>query len=261
MLRLQRPETLTCPDLYNSQRRSFFLATRILEISRSLIFSSPSFLSRPEWTAAIAKLWEGEGAALWHPKEALFDMLPQISELSIRTAHFCEDAPQLSLHTRDSLVNSLAKEGLVLQASLQQWWGVDVATWGKANGQGKPDTELLISHIYYHAISIYLSGTYDYHPYWTCADAPILARGTIDRHVSEILRISYELLAQGVAGFLLFFPLRVAGARAMDDRSRNTILSLLHMTARRGFVVAEAFTVDLSELWARKDMFCPVEVD
>lgn len=261
MLRLQRPETLTCSSICNSQRRSFFLATRIFEISRSLIFSSPSFLSSPEWTSALARLWEGEGAAYWHPKEALFDILPQISDLSIRTARFCEDAPQLSPQTQRSLVSSLAKEGLVLQASLQQWWNVDIATWEKASGLSKPDTELLIGYIYYHAISIYLSGTYDYHPHWTCADAPILARGTIDRHVSEILRISHELLAQGVAGFLLFFPLRVAGARALNNQSRNAILSLLHMTAKRGFVVAEAFTIDLSELWARKSMFSPVEVE
>ncbi|KAF1842503.1 uncharacterized protein K460DRAFT_293380 [Cucurbitaria berberidis CBS 394.84] len=259
MLRLQRPEALACSDPYSSQRRSFFLATRIFEISRSFIFSSPTFLSTPEWTAALARLWEGEGAALWHPKEALFDMLPQFSDLSIRTIHFCEDADQLPLNARRALIRSLAREGLILQAWLQKW-DVDARTWEKVPGH-KPDTELMIGHIYYHATSIYHSGTYDYHPHWTCADAPILPRETINWHASEILRLSHELLAQGVASPLLLYPLRVAGARAKDERSRNDILGLLQMTARRGFVVADAFTDELSELWADNDMSSPTEVD
>lgn len=268
MLRLQQPETLTYSDLHHSQRRSFFLATRIFEISRSLIFSSPTFLSSPEWTAALAGLWEGEGAVMWHPKEALFDILPLISELSIRTVRFCVEAPQLSRHTRCALVKSLGNEGLILQSSLQEWCA-GAMTWGDAiqngvshlPGQSKPDTELLIGYMYYHATKIYLSGTYDYHPHWTCADAPILPRTAINWHVSEILRISHELLAQGIAGVLLFFLLRVAGARATDDRSRRHILNLLQTTASRGYVVAGAFTIDLSDLWARKDMECPIEED
>lgn len=76
----------------------------------------------------------------------------------------------------------------------------------------------------------------------------------IELHVFEILRLSQELLALGTSGILLFFPLRVAGARAVDARSRNEILNLYHITARRGFVVAEAFTVDLPDLWASKSL-------
>lgn len=268
MLRLQRPQDLVSPDLQNSHRRSFFLATRIFEISRSMIFSSPSFLSTPEWTAALANLWEGEGITLWHPKEALFDILPYFSELSIRTLGFCENFSQMSTHLRSAQATSLAMEGLALQVSLQQWW-VDATIWEEATQDWaaysamphKLGVESLTGYIYYHATSIYLSGTYDYHPYWTRADAPILQRSRIDWHVSEILRLGADLLQQGAAGVLLFFPLRVAGARANDEPSRRTILDLLQATARRGFIVADTFTAELAALWAHKDGLFPVGVD
>lgn len=258
MLRLQNPETLSCQDPLNSQRRSFFLATRIFEISRSFIFSDPSFLSNPEWTAAVSRLWEGEGAALWHPKEALFDMLPRFSDLSVRAIHFCDAAPQMSPHSQRTFAKSLAGEGFLLQALLQQWW-LDASAWKQAL-QTQADTESSIGFIYYHATSIYLSGTYDYHSFWTASEAPILCREDVNWHVSEIVRLGHELLTQGVAGILLFFPLRVAGARASDKGCRNTILHLLGMTMERGFKVAEAFIEDLSGLWMRIDRLCEVDL-
>lgn len=259
MLRLLGPKILTCSSPSNVSRRAFFLGTRIFEISRSLIFSSYTFLSTPEWTEALKTFWDGEGASLWHPKEALFDTIPLISELSVRTIRFCNDVQDMSVYTQVTLAKSLGKEGFVLQEALQQWWLVATA-WESAYGDGvafgsvlpKVDTDSLIGQIYYHAVNIYLSGTYDYHRHWTCVDAPILSREMIDWHVKEILRISHELLAQGVAGVLLFFPLRVAGARATDPDSRSTIIEVLRTTKRRGFVVAEAFVTDLLDLWSKK---------
>ncbi|KAF2035386.1 hypothetical protein EK21DRAFT_96646 [Setomelanomma holmii] len=259
ILRLQDPDTLSSLGVDNTQKRTFFLATRTFEIARSLIYSSPTFLSELRWTSALAKLWSGAGADLWHPKEALFDMLPHISALSIRAARFCETAKELPVDTQRAQIQSLANKSLVLGESLQLWWS-DTVAWDQAtqypimnNGiQRKPDIELMVGYLYYHAISIYISGTYDYHVHWTCfgaPHAPVLSQSTIDWHVVEILRLSQELLKLGAAGVLLFFPLRVAGARVMDLCSRCDILNLLHTVQQRGFVVATAFTLDLSELW------------
>jgi len=256
ILRLQRPESLACTDEYNLRKRRFFFATRIFEIARSLIYSSPTFLAEPEWIDALASMRKNAAEAVWHCKEALFDILPRVSDLSIRAIHFCEAIAQFPLQTQCILVQSFAKEGLLLQNLLQRWHG-DAERWewayhNQLSTHNTPDTELLIGYVYYHAISIYLSGTFDYHTHWSWPGAPcapILHRRQIELHVSEILRISLELLNLGVSGVLLFFPLRVAGARATDAWSRNTILDLLHITARRGFIVAEAFRVDLSNLW------------
>jgi hypothetical protein len=264
MLRLQRTEILVCPGAHNSQKRMFFLTARIFEIARSLIYSEATFLSEPDWIVALASFWRGEGAPLWHPKEALFDILPSISDLSIRAMHFCQCAAQLSARRRHVLSQLLAEEGLILQTSLQNWW-VETTMWERATRDpgncyttsSKLDNELLVGYTYYHAISIYLSGTYDYHVHWSrpnAPKAPILPRSKIDWHVFEILRLSQELLDRGTAGVLLFFPLRVAGARAVDMLSRNYILNLLHATKRRGFIVAEAFVLDLSHLWTRRSI-------
>ncbi|KAF1956473.1 hypothetical protein CC80DRAFT_413051 [Byssothecium circinans] len=253
ILRLQKPDSLIEPGFQNSQRRSFFLGTRIFEISRSLIYSSPTFLWEPEWMAAIAKLWEGENMASWHPKEALFDMLPEFSELSIRALRFSLGAAQLPPETQYALAQSLAEKGFHLQEKLQRWW-VEAGVWEMPD---QPDTELMISYAYYHAISIYLSGTYDYHSQWSYPGAPcapILTPDEINWHVSRILYSSYKLMAHGISGILLLFPLRVAGARAVDTFLRNEILDLFQATSKRGFAVADALTIDLSELWASKGM-------
>lgn len=153
-------------------------------------------------------------------------------------------------------VLAFGTEGLHMRESLQQWWTTALAWEGEFETQVSstsdfraPDKELLIGYMYYHAISIYLSGTFDYYPHWDSTLAPILPRSTIEWHVCEILDACYKLLDQGVAGVLLFFPLRVAGARAMDSRSRAIILNLLQMTSNRGYVVADTFTTDLSQLW------------
>jgi hypothetical protein len=264
ILRLQHPQSLASPGEYNARKRRFFFATRIFEIARSLVYSSATFLSKPEWIDALANLREIGDKITWHPKEALFDILPRVSDLSIRAMQFCESAMQIPLDTRLILTQSLANEGLLLQSELQRWYA-ETGTWEQASqnhlqwptSQDLLDTELLIGYAYFHAISVYLSGTYDYHIHWNGPDAPhapILQRSQIDLHVSEVLRISQDLLALGISGVLLFFPLRVAGARAVDSFSRTTILNLLHTTARRGFIVAEAFTIDLTELWGNQNV-------
>jgi hypothetical protein len=221
-----------------------------------LIYSEPSFLSEPRWIEAIEKLRSIEREADYHPKELLFDLLPKVSDLSLRAIRFCEDEAHFSLDEQGVLIPLLAEEGLILQSQLQKW-RVETERWyhasRRSSEKGKPNVDFLLAYVYYHATSIYLSGTYDYHIHWTWPEAPcapILPRTQIERHVSDILRLSQELLDLGVSGVLVFFPLRVAGARAVDTSARETILDLLHTTVRRGFVVAEAFTIDLSELWA-----------
>jgi hypothetical protein len=246
------------------RKRRFFFATRIFEIARSLIYSSPSFLSEPKWVNALENMRKDENKVVQHPKEALFDILPRISDLSIRAMRFCEYSASVSLDAQSAMTQSLADEGLALESLLERWC-VETEQWEQSlryrhttsDTQTKPGIELLVGYVYYHAIKIYLSGTFDYHIQWTwpnAPSAPILAPSQINWHVSEILRISQELLILGVSGILLFFPLRVAGARAIDACTKTIILDLLQTTARRGFIVAQAFTLDLSELWASQSM-------
>ncbi|EDU39451.1 Fungal-trans-2 domain containing protein [Pyrenophora tritici-repentis] len=252
ILRLLQPSSLACKDQHSTYTRTFFLTTRIFEISRALIYSEPTFLSEAVWANALARFWSGEGAAVWHPKESLFDMLPSVSELSIRALRFCSfEAVSMSDQMQLQRAQDLGAEGLLLRQMLQEWWEMS-NTWQHTSQELILDSELLLGHVYYHAISIYHSGTYDYHMHWTqpgSPDAPILAQSEIDWHTREILRLSRELLACGVAGVLLFFPLRVAGARVQSSREREDILDLLYVVVQRGYVVGDAITSDLAEFW------------
>lgn len=262
ILRLQHPSSLTFHDEHSLQRRRFFLATRIFEISRSLIFTEPTFLVEPSWTDSLASLWASdEGVALWHPKEALFDLLPKISDLSMRTAYFCYDeAAQISAEERKERADSLAVEGLLLQRMLQDWnseairWWLDVAMVRQRDSSRleRLDVDYHIAQVYFHAISIYLSGTFDYHDHWTKEDAPcapIITRNEVEHHLAEIFRLSCALLESGVAGILLFFPLRVAGARSKRFQDQDLIVSLFGQISRRGYSTATTFIAELGALW------------
>lgn len=73
------------PAAYLTGRgRSFFLTVRVFEISRTLIYSEPTFLHQESWKAVSTRLWEGSLLNEWHPKEALFDLMLECSALSQR---------------------------------------------------------------------------------------------------------------------------------------------------------------------------------
>lgn len=79
ILQVRGPEAhLTGPG------RSFFLTVRIFEICRSLIYTEPSFLFIDDWVSLMGRMWEGDFATEWHPKEALFDIMTSGASLSCR---------------------------------------------------------------------------------------------------------------------------------------------------------------------------------
>lgn len=251
ILRVQGPGVLTLPGMKNKQRQAFLFSTRIFEIARALIFTEPTFLAAPEWTNAIELYWAQHPDA-WTPKDALFDILPQFVDLGIRTLRFAahaEDMPQWELY---DLAVPLGEEGLILRSTILQWYS-DCTTLESLTIDGnKPISGMRIAHAYFHTISIYLDGIFSYHAPFTSESSPsspILHRTEIDAHVERILAISDELLHQGCAGILLFFPLRVAGARARDQSTRSEILRLLQTIMQRGFMVAQSFVEDLNDLW------------
>lgn len=251
MLCLQGPSMLLHSSKEYENHQAFFISARIFEISRALIYTEPTFLTTPEWSAAVEMYWT-QHPTFWTPKEALFDILPQFVELAMRTLSFAIDVQSIPEQGRHGTATSLAQEGLVLESKLFDWY-TNFSSWIPIkSGKSGPDSELCIALLYYHTISIYLDGIFSYYAPFTASSAPaspILDRAVIESHVDSILILSQELLAQGCAGILLFFPLRVAGARAWDLETRLSILQILSLIAQRGFNVAQSFVLDLSSLW------------
>jgi hypothetical protein len=125
------------------------------------------------------------------------------------------------------------------------------------------DYQMTIAWVFYSAISIYLSGTYDYSRLWNSYGirTPILGQSEIQQDVNNILHTTSLALKQtNVTGLLFLFPLRIAGARALTIEQRTRIYALLEEITGN-FRAANAFTSDLQELWANPESKCNVTAE
>jgi hypothetical protein len=234
--------------------RRFFLAVRIFEISRALIYSNESFLAQSEWRHLMTTMWSEDSMQDWHPKEALFDLMLSCSMLTCHSIKTVHQVNTLGKEVDQDVLRDLAEEGFVLRSRLSLWkqkaqeWSENVKTW-------QEDLQMTLALIYHDALSIYLSGIFDYHKHWSDHQIPtsVLSSSEIQAHVVAILTMVQLALKQGaLAGILFFFPLRVAGARARHLEHQREIFRLLQLISQRGFVVANAFIMDLEELWTEK---------
>lgn len=155
---------------------------------------------------------------------------------------------------RHVFLKKSAAEGIRLQSALSSWKTFALA-WSATSSMTTIDLQMMLATIYHHAISIYLSGTFDYFPYWdeSGIPTPSISSSQVQAHVKAILgMVATALNETNLAGILFLFPLRVAGARAQSLEHRVEIARMLRIIKQKGFVVADAFTMDLEELWERK---------
>ncbi|KAH8593573.1 hypothetical protein B0O99DRAFT_596081 [Bisporella sp. PMI_857] len=225
--------------------RSLFLSMRVFEICRSAIYVEPTFLADPEWLQLLSEI-RYENPVIWHPKEALLDIMTSVVALSHK-AHVLDRAGRVA--SQDALL-SLVAVGNLLQADLYRWSSIVSCL-----DLGNPliDSQILIARIYYHATSIFLSGIFDYRPCYSSlqVQTPSLSQSEIDVHVDGILGLaSLALNSTYLSGVLFFYPLRVAGARVKNDNDKQSLLRMLERITSRNFVVAGAFVADLEKLWA-----------
>ena len=250
--------------------RSFFLTIRVFEICRSIILNETSFLAQGNWQSLMTRMWEGDLADEWHPKEALFSYdillstqppvcpilihcLKQFSPVHSIWDVFKPDATYLG-ELLDKTLLDLAEDGHALRDALRDWYD-HFQIWLKCGIHPSDDPRSALAAIYYHGISIYLSGLYDYRPQFNHINAPSLPFETIQMHVDSILsRTEMALRTTNLAGIMFFFPLRVAGARAVSSNQKSSILRMLKAISGRNFVVADAFTQDLSTFWREKEV-------
>jgi hypothetical protein len=146
----------------------------------------------------------------------------------------------------DVSVALLAAEGLDIQQTIYDWHAKALLQLV----QDGPNEHLDLALLYYHALLIFLSGNYDYFPYWDNIPAPVLSLIEISEHLIMILDLSDKvLLHSNIPGVMLFFPITVAGARAWKADQRSEILNLLDRVFCKGFVVANKVRDGLLERW------------
>lgn len=142
-------------------------------------------------------------------------------------------------------------EGLVIQKALYAWHAQTLSLLSATDSNSSP---LLLSLAYYNALLIFLSGNFDYFPYWAAPNAPILPKHEVTAHVAAILQLTdVALKTSRLAGALMFFPLRVAGSRAGEEAQRSEVLGMISRVEQRGFVVAGRIRDDLQEVWVERE--------
>lgn len=146
----------------------------------------------------------------------------------------------------------LAAEGFVVRSALTNWYA-NFQKWSADTGTPEHNPNSVLATIYFRAISIYLSGIFDYRTQFNKIPTPTISQAVVQNHVDEILRTTeISLNTANLAAVLFFFPLRVAGARVTTAREAESICAMLGEISMRGFVVADAFTADLKSVWRQK---------
>jgi hypothetical protein len=159
------------------------------------------------------------------------------------------NCPNISLHRA---LLELAAEGFVIRSALADWY-TNFQKWSTDTGTPEYNPDSVLATIYFHGISIYLSGIFDYRTQFNKIPTPTISQAVVQNHVDNILRMTeISLKTANLAAVLFFFPLRVAGARVTTARETESICGMLGEISMRGFVVADAFTADLKSVWRRK---------
>ncbi|KAJ6092600.1 hypothetical protein N7486_007889 [Penicillium sp. IBT 16267x] len=207
--------------------------------------SGRSFFLTPEWMSLTTKIWNEDDNNHWHPKELLFDLMIACSSISDRVWDLLKpgsNCPDMLLHRA---LLELAAEGFVVRSSLANWYA-NFQKWSVDTGTPEYNPNSVLATIYFRAISIYLSGIYDYRTQFNKIPTPTISQAVVQNHVDEILRTTeISLKTANLAAVLFSFPLRVAGARVTTARETDSICAMLGEISMRGFVVADAFTADL----------------
>ena len=137
-------------------------------------------------------------------------------------------------------------EGQILRSHLSSWQLI-AQQWPSTSSA---DHQMDIAWIFYSAISIYLSGIYDYEPIWKNHFAPPSLQPTqVQDHVDSILSVTSAALDQtNITPLLFLFPLRIAGARTRTVQQQMEIKALLSRI-KNDFRIASAFSSELDNLW------------
>ncbi|KAM3461702.1 hypothetical protein MY5147_007858 [Beauveria neobassiana] len=235
-----------------------FQQARMFEVCRTIVFNDRSLLTRPEWTAASQRLWSDDRFSDdWRPLDALVDLMLLCSDLRYRANLFClaEDAnPSTGVPEK---AREIAGTGMALRAALTAWHKAYLESTedgGIVDGRTHEDECGLLTRLFWSAISIYLSGTFDYEMYhWRrfVLAVPTLDAVTVRGHVETILLLVEHALDRSSLSPLLFlFPLRIAGARSTwaPAAQRARVLRILDAVAER-FAAGQAIKEALIDAW------------
>ncbi|KAL7796775.1 fungal-specific transcription factor domain-containing protein [Trichoderma ceciliae] len=234
--------------------RKFFVQARIFEVSRTILANESTFLTRPEWMDLSRRMWIGEHGDEWHPLDSLLDIMAMVSKLRVRTAEFIDIQEECPKEDPTPEAQSICSDAFTLREALSSWYisYAQPVTKLAACNPAEENTSMLLSRIFFSAISIYLSGIFDYeitHWQYLGLTPPTLDEQAVQMHTNTILRLcNFALDTTNLSPLLFLFPLRIAGARSRTQWQREWVTRLVNRIGS-GFAVAAAITAELDYVW------------
>jgi hypothetical protein len=222
---------------------SIYREIRLFEISRSALFSEPTLLSEDGW------LLHDEACRTlvrnWGLLESAFDLFLQCSMLSRRGSAYIDSHHPENVDSEPIEIYELVQAGGSLRIQLAAFASVLRAS---AHAH-----DYSVAWMYYHAISIYLSGIFDYTLSEVCTTLSLQA-DEITLHLEGILARSDEALQKShVSQVFLLLPLRIAGNRCRNLEQCREVLERLEVLQRQ-FAVATAFRTELLQMWSSRSL-------
>ncbi|KAB5582959.1 C6 finger domain protein [Coniochaeta sp. 2T2.1] len=242
--------------------RSFFLQARVFEVSRALLLGEPTFLSNPEWRGLSETFEVEDVASCTFPLDRLLDIIVDCSRLRFLTSDLLDRANHSGFDTLHAEALHLATEGFRLRLALDSWVTSSTADSFHPNDPSRqtstPHEQATLCNIFSAAVSIYLSGIFDYEiEHWQQRweiPVPTVSEDRVQEHLCSILALVELAMRQhtNLSPLLFLFPLRIAGARSCRLWQRERVMVLLAEIGRF-FAVADTFRMELREVWRLRD--------
>ncbi|KAH0595117.1 hypothetical protein MHUMG1_06866 [Metarhizium humberi] len=254
---------------------AFFIQARIFEISRTILFNEPTFLTEPEWVSLSRDMLTDEknlagSKNTWTSLDSLLDIMVMCSSLCVRAEAFIRgQGSSQDMPSSDSDAMAISQDGHLLREALRSWSAAYIpdaalpspSTSSTSNKDPEnirhcaADPSTLLARVFYASISIYLSGVFDYElPHWQRRNLPVpaLDQATVAQHVCAILTFTDTGLNHTALSPVLFlFPLRIAGARSCRQWQRDRVGALLDHIGI-AYAVASAIRADLAQVWKER---------
>lgn len=173
---------------------------------------------------------------------------------TLRTAKYIDLQEEYNGEKLAARGKSICSDACTLKEALGSWYASYAQPENEqaAYNMIEENNSMLLSRLFFAAVSIYLSGIFDYEiTHWHNIGLipPTLEEKKVQMHTNAILGLSNLALdTTNLSPLLFLFPLRIAGARSRTRWQRDWIARLVTRIGRE-FAVATAISTELSHVW------------
>lgn len=240
-------------DRDRARRCRFLLqSVQMLEVMRAASFwtyTQPTMSEDPDWQILMEEIaGDTSEAAHFSVLYALMGRLVTLNNLvsSIVLVTTCQDMKS-------------GQGQQLLDATIEGWkLHQDLDTWSEQHTKSSDAFApiSIISNIYHMTLTINLMSIFSFpHFKELNLSVPTISDGSLEDRVDILIfLLETALRSTSLAGLLLLWPIRVAGAKATRQDQVSIVSDMLREIEQRGFVVAKNFEKVLTRQWKLKKL-------